>query len=298
MTQHESTLELLKLRFAGYTTQQMIRLFKFCPLFLSLTPSDKMTNLRQFTYTSKIRNPMAYLTRYSALSISAILNNLNQYGVKYISIYDAAYPRLLKEIYDPPFILFYKGNIELLQHPHYLGVVGSRQSTAYTAHALSFLFSNIHSPQLTIVSGLASGADSEAHQSALQNHLPTIGVLAFGHAHHYPKSNLHLRNEIEEKGLTISEYIPEDEPRKYKFPERNRLISGLSQGVLVTESKERSGAQITIDLALQQNRNVYVLPGSIFQELTKGNLKRAQEGATIVLEIDDILVDYNCGNSL
>ena len=98
--------------------------------------------------------------------------------------------------------------------------------------------------------------------------------------------------------MTLSEYIPEDEPRKFKFPERNRLISGLSQGVLVTESKERSGAQITIDLALQQNRNVYVLAWQYFSELTKGNLKRAQEGATIVLEIDDILADYNCGNSL
>ena len=122
--------------------------------------------------------------------------------------------------------------------------------------------------------------------------MPTIGVLAFGHHHHYPKETKAVRSIIERKGLTISEYIPSDPPKKYKFPERNRIISGLAQGVMITESRERSGAQITVDLALEQNRNVYVLPGSLFQSLTRGNLKRAQEGAKIVLCAQDIIEDY------
>ncbi|MDT3923330.1 DNA-processing protein DprA, partial [Staphylococcus aureus] len=145
---------------------------------------------------------------------------------------------------------------------------------------------------LTIVSGLAQGADAMAHQIALKYNLPTIAVLAFGHQTHYPKSTLALRNKIEEKGLVISEYPPHTPIAKYRFPERNRIISGLSKGVLITEAKEQSGSHITIDFALEQNRNVYVLPGSMFNPMTKGNLLRIQEGAKVVLNANDIFEDY------
>lgn len=157
---------------------------------------------------------------------------------------------------------------------------------------MQYLFPKFKQIPLTIISGLAKGADSIAHHFAIEYQLPTIAVLGFGHMMHYPRETQKLRNIIEEKGLVISEYPPLTSVRRYHFPQRNRLISGLSKGVLITEASVRSGSQITIDCALEQNRNIYVLPGSIFNPLTKGNLKRAQEGAMIVTSADDILCDY------
>ena len=161
-----------------------------------------------------------------------------------------------------------------------------------TVKAMQYLFPKFKQIPLTIISGLAKGADSIAHHFAIEYQLPTIAVLGFGHMMHYPRETQKLRNIIEVKGLVISEYPPFTSVRRYHFPQRNRLISGLSQGVLITEASVRSGSQITIDCALDQNRNIYVLPGSIFNPLTKGNLKRAQEGAMIVTSGDDILCDY------
>ena len=178
----------------------------------------------------------------------------------------------------------------IINIPNTLGVVGSRNATEYSAKAMQYLFPKFKQIPLTIISGLAKGADSIAHHFAIVS-VPTIAVLGFGHMMHYLETQK-LRNIIEVKGLVISEYPPFTSVRRYHFPQRNRLISGLSQGVLITEASVRSGSQITIDCALDQNRNIYVLPGSIFNPLTKGNLKRAQEGAMIVTSADDILCDY------
>lgn len=153
-------------------------------------------------------------------------------------------------------------------------------------------FPSFKDKNITIISGLAEGADSEAHIQALKNHLPTIAVLGFGHHYYYPRSSVSLRNRIEKEGLVISEYPPFSPIAKYKFPERNRIISGLSKGVLLTEANERSGSRITIDCALEQNRNVYVLPGKLFDSKTKGNLLLHQEGTTIVVSEEYILQDY------
>ncbi|CDR26684.1 DNA-processing protein DprA [Staphylococcus schweitzeri] len=283
---------LLRLYWAQFSTKQI---YQFLMAYPNVIKEDCGKKDRYLCEWVKREENVHLLRKYYAfikLDHNVIIKELQKLKVSYMTYMDTEYPVLLKEIYQFPLLLFYKGNIKLINNRFHLAVVGARDSTSYTLQALDFLLSHDRSKCLTIVSGLARGADSMAHQIALKYNLPTIAVLAFGHKTHYPKSTLTLRNKIEEKGLVISEYPPHTPIAKYRFPERNRIISGLSKGVLITEAKEQSGSHITIDFALEQNRNVYVLPGSMFNPMTKGNLLRIQEGAKVVLNANDILEDY------
>lgn len=280
---------LLKLIWAGYTTQHLHHLLSLYPDFFSYSNNDQIGTIKIW---DNLYHQGDCYNKFYDLNEKDILSFLNQYNINFITIFHGNYPKLLKEIYDYPFVLFYRGKINLLTSLNTLGVVGSRSATQYSAKAIQYLFPQFTHIPLTIISGLAKGADSMAHQFALKYHLPTIAILGYGHLHHYPKETQKLRNIIEEKGLVISEYPPFERIRRYYFPQHNRLISGLSKGVLITEAQVKSGSQITIDCALEQNRNVYVLPGSLFNPLTKGNLRRAQEGAMIVTKADDITCDY------
>lgn len=280
---------LLKLIWLGYTTQHIHHLLKLNPDFFEFSYTDQIDTIRNW---DRMFHNDDFIDKFNNLNEKDILSFLQNHKVSFTTPFNTNYPRLLKEIYDYPFVLFYQGDPLLLTFSNTLGVVGSRNATEYSAKAMQYLFPKFKQIPLTIISGLAKGADSIAHHFAIEYQLPTIAVLGFGHMMHYPRETQKLRNIIEEKGLVISEYPPFTSVRRYHFPQRNRLISGLSQGVLITEASVRSGSQITIDCALEQNRNIYVLPGSIFNPLTKGNLKRAQEGAMIVTSADDILCDY------
>ncbi|PTF02035.1 DNA-protecting protein DprA [Staphylococcus devriesei] len=281
---------LLKMIWAGYSTQQVHHLLKLNPELLTYSYRDQLDTLKTWEQLYSHKKLIDYV---SNLEVNKILTYLKSHNINYLTSFNSLYPSLLKEIYDYPLILFYRGNPRLFNTTYTLGVVGSRNATTYSADALRYLFSHFPiDPPLTIISGLAIGADSLAHYYALKYSLPTIAVLGYGHLKHYPKETWKLRNIIEEKGLVISEYPPFKNIARYHFPQRNRLISGLSRGVLITEARIKSGSQITIDCAIEQNRNVYVLPGSMFNLLTKGNLLRAQEGAMIVSEAEDILCDY------
>lgn len=280
---------LLKLIWLGYTTQHIHHLLKLNPDFFKFSYTDQIDTIRNW---DRMFHNDDFIDKFNNLNEKDILSFLQNHKVSFTTPFNTNYPRLLKEIYDYPFVLFYQGDPLLLTFSNTLGVVGSRNATEYSAKAMQYLFPKFKQIPLTIISGLAKGADSIAHHFAIEYQLPTIAVLGFGHMMHYPRETQKLRNIIEEKGLVISEYPPFTSVRRYHFPQRNRLISGLSQGVLITEASVRSGSQITIDCALDQNRNIYVLPGSIFNPLTKGNLKRAQEGAMIVTSADDILCDY------
>ncbi|WKU13316.1 DNA-processing protein DprA [Staphylococcus devriesei] len=281
---------LLKMIWAGYSTQQVHHLLKLNPELLTYSYRDQLDTLKTWEQLYSHKKLIDYV---SNLEVNKILTYLKSHNINYLTSFNSLYPSLLKEIYDYPLILFYRGNPRLFNTTYTLGVVGSRNATTYSADALRYLFSHFPiDPPLTIISGLAIGADSLAHYYALKYSLPTIAVLGYGHLKHYPKETWKLRNIIEEKGLVISEHPPFKNIARYHFPQRNRLISGLSRGVLITEARIKSGSQITIDCAIEQNRNVYVLPGSMFNPLTKGNLLRAQEGAMIVSEAEDILCDY------
>ncbi|MBH4883125.1 DNA-protecting protein DprA, partial [Staphylococcus aureus] len=281
-----------KLYWAHFSTKQIHQFLMAYPNVIKEGGRKKDSYLCEWVNREENVHLLRKYYAFIKLDHNDIIKELQKLKVSYITYMDTEYPVLLKEIYQFPLLLFYKGNINLINNMHHLAVVGARDSTSYTQQSLEFLLSNDKSKYLTIVSGLAQGADAMAHQIALKYNLPTIAVLAFGHQIHYPKSTLALRNKIEEKGLVISEYPPHTPIAKYRFPERNRIISGLSKGVLITEAKEQSGSHITIDFALEQNRNVYVLPGSMFNPMTKGNLLRIQEGAKVVLNANDIFEDY------
>lgn len=283
----------LKLYWANFTTTQIHQFIKDYPEVISESPPTQKEMIEDWTIRQTTSTLKKKFNLFKSLDTEVLLQEMSKKNLKFLTYFDKNYPQLLKEIYDFPYIIFYKGNKQLFNYPHTLAVIGSRKSSSYTTQALEYLFPSFKQLKMTIISGLAYGADSVAHQVALKNQLPTIGVLGFGHSYHYPKSTFKTRESVEREGLVISEYPPHSPISRYKFPERNRLISGLARGLLITEAEEISGSQITVDCALEQNRNVYVLPGSMFNPMTKSNLLRLQEGAQVVLDESSILSDYN-----
>lgn len=205
---------------------------------------------------------------------------------------DKDYPRFLAEIFDPPFILYWKGDLSVANHPA-LAVVGCRESTAYGREQARRFSEELARTGVVIVSGLARGIDTSAHEGALQNPKgKTIAVLGSGISVIYPSENKELAQRIVENGLLLSEFIPASHPEPGHFPQRNRIISGLSRGVLVVEARKKSGALITADFAMEQGREVYAIPGMITNPCSEGTHHLIQQGAKLVTKSEDILEDY------
>lgn len=207
-----------------------------------------------------------------------------------ITINDAAYPPLLKEIADPPLVLFVQGQVSSLLKPQ-LAIVGSRNPTP-TGREAAFEFAySLSEAGLVITSGLALGIDAASHWGVLKALGETIAVFGTGLKQVYPASHAELANNIKEKGALVSEFLPNSKPEAYHFPRRNRIISGLSLGVLVVEAALKSGSLITARLAADQGREVFAIPGSIHNPLTRGCHKLIHEGAKLVEKAEDILVE-------
>ena len=200
-----------------------------------------------------------------------------------ISFFDEAYPEKLRQIYRPPMVLFTRGDISLLQK-EIITIVGSRYPTKYSQDVINRLVPNIVQSGQVVASGLAKGVDALAHKAALFNQGKTIAVIGNGLNFSYPMQNFALQEEIVQKGLLISEYLPDTPPRPYRFPERNRILAGLSQSVIVTEAKEKSGSLITANLALQENRDIYAVPGPITNALSAGPNQLIEAGATPIVD--------------
>ena len=212
----------------------------------------------------------------------------------YFTIEDDIYPQCLKEISNPPLKLYYKGNLDLLKDERLIAVVGTRNPSSYGKLCCEYMVKKMTSANITIVSGFAKGIDSIAHKTSLLTGGKTIAVIASGLDIIYPASNLSLYREIEEKGLILSEYEAGVKPFKLNFPQRNRIIAGLSKGIIVVESKDRGGSLITADLALEFNRDVYAVPGDVFSEYSKGcnNLIRDSKAKSLS-NINELLDDYS-----
>ena len=212
----------------------------------------------------------------------------------YFIIEDDIYPQCLKEISNPPLKLYYKGNLDLLKDERLIAVVGTRNPSSYGKLCCEYMVKKMTSANITIVSGFAKGIDSIAHKTSLLTGGKTIAVIASGLDIVYPASNLSLYREIEEKGLILSEYEAGVKPFKFNFPQRNRIIAGLSKGIIVVESKDRGGSLITADLALEFNRDVYAVPGDVFSEYSKGcnNLIRDSKAKSLS-NINELLDDYS-----
>ena len=212
----------------------------------------------------------------------------------FITIKDDVYPECLKEISNPPLKLYYKGNLDLLKEERLIAVVGTRNPSSYGKLCCEYMVKKMTSANITVVSGFAKGIDSIAHKTSLLTDGKTIAVIASGLDIVYPASNLSLYREIEEKGLILSEYEAGVKPFKSNFPQRNRIIAGLSKGTIVVESKNRGGSLITADLALEFNRDVYAVPGDVFSEYSKGcnNLIRDSRAKSLS-NINELLEDYS-----
>ena len=225
------------------------------------------------------------------------LEKLAKEKLSVITILDENYPRLLKEIYDPPALLYIKGQI-IPEDEKALAIVGTRNASAYGQQAAVYLTGQLAQTELTIVSGLARGIDTLAHLAALQNNGRTIAVIGSGldMASIYPPSNRKLAEQIAHQGAVVSEYPLGSPALKHHFPARNRIISGLSLGTLVIEAPEKSGALLTARHALEQNREVFAVPGSIFSLTSNGPNNLIKLGAKLVTSVQDILEELNLKN--
>jgi DNA processing protein len=226
------------------------------------------------------------------LSLEAEMEKLDRYGVKVLTWHDPGYPPRLKEIYDYPPILYVRGHL-LPEDEWCLAVVGTRRATVYGRQVTEEIVADLARNKITIVSGLAKGIDSIAHHTALEVGGRTIAVFGCGLDIVYPAENANLARRIIQQGALISEYPLGTRPRADNFPRRNRIMSGLSLGVLITEASETSGAMITAHLALEQNRDVFAVPGSILSPASSGTNHLIQEGAKLVRDYNDILEELN-----
>lgn len=209
-------------------------------------------------------------------------------AIHFLMYEDDLYPKRLKEIYLPPIVLFYKGRLELFNRLS-IGIVGARNHTPYSKEALEYLLPDILERKVSIISGLARGVDSLAHQLTLDLHGETIAVIGNGINICYPKENQSLYDAIGKKGLILSEYPLDSPPLKFHFPYRNRIIAGLSHGLCVIEAKLHSGSLITANVALSENRQVFALPGNITSEYSKGTNELITAGAFPIRNANDIL---------
>ena len=226
------------------------------------------------------------------ISLDREMEKLVGRGVMVLTWDDPAYPSRLLHIYNPPPVLYVKGDI-LDEDQWAVAVVGTRGATVYGKEAARQIAGDLARNRITIVSGLARGIDSEAHRAALDAGGRTIAVLGSGVDVVYPAESRRLAQAIVERGALVSEYALGTRPEASNFPPRNRIISGLSLGVVIVEAGERSGALITADFALEQGREVFAVPGNIFRKKSTGTNKLIQQGAKPVLSVEDILEELN-----
>ena len=212
--------------------------------------------------------------------------------IQEINFNDDEYPAKLRNISNPPQKLYAIGNIKLLKKQS-LAIIGTRQITDYGIKNCEYFAREIVKKDIPIVSGMAIGTDSVAHRTALEYGGETIAVLGSGFKHIFPKENINLfENIINKNGLVITEYNPNIEPESQRFLERNRIVSGLSEGVLIIEAAFRSGTSVTARIAYQQNKIVMALPGRLDDSYGVGVNKLIQNGAKLVTDIDDVIYNF------
>lgn len=242
----------------------------------SLSTNDKFIEKLKYSYNNE--------------KLLYIREKMYRNNIKLVTVSDIIYPNNMKTIDDRPYGVFYKGNIHTLNQNIGLSIVGSRKCTRYGIDVTSMIVEQLSSYNINIISGLAKGIDGIAHSCAVKNGMYTVGILGCGIDVIYPKENKILYEDILDKnGCILSEFPLETKPLSRNFPMRNRIISGISDVVLIIEGGEKSGTLITANTALEQGRDVIVVPGSIFSSESKGTNKLIRDGAIVYTDIDDLL---------
>lgn len=271
--------------------RQLLSLHYVYPLHLNrlkllLQSIGSLSNLNQQTPSDlakilqiSIKKSSLILQNYFRILKSDLIEAYTSEGIHAIAFEDDYYPKKLLELVDPPTVLYAKGDISLLKKPKKIAVIGSRKATNYSNIALEYIIPPLVENQFVIVSGLARGADSFAHHSTMKFGGKTIGVLGHGLFHIYPKENRVLAEQMTKNHLLITEFPPYVGVRKWHFPMRNRIISGISDALVVTEASLKSGTLITTEHALEHGKDIFVVPGPIHSEQSTGTNKLLKEGA-------------------
>ncbi|MFF2457463.1 DNA-processing protein DprA [Peribacillus simplex] len=288
MNKKQKLIHLHHCRGAGWKSIQTI--MSKDPSLSSLFTTDYVEWAKMLPIPSNKLN--LFLKDLHSLNTIDKLKNYEDSQIHCLTIFDDEYPFLLKQIFDPPWVLYYKGDKKLLTRKNTLGVVGTRKPTSYGLEALKSILLPLVKKKFVIISGVAAGIDAESHKITLREGGDTIGVLGGGLMQIYPKSNVTLAEEIVNKGLLISETPPEVKAEPWMFPLRNRIISGLSQGVFVVEAKERSGSLITAQAALEHGREVFALPGNVTSLESLGTNQLISDGAKLVLSSRQIEEEF------
>ncbi|MGT2743852.1 DNA-processing protein DprA [Streptococcus phocae subsp. phocae] len=277
-----NNFELYKLKRAGLTNLNILNIIDY------QKSNQKSLSLRDMAVVSGCRKPAQFIENYKQLNLKTLREQFRKYPT--VSILETSYPLALKTIYNPPVLLFYQGDLSLLEKTK-LAVIGSRKSSDIGTQSVTKIIKELNN-HYVIVSGLARGIDTSAHLSCLRNGGQTIAIIGTGLDRYYPKENQKIQDYLGKNHLVITEYGPGEEALAYHFPERNRIIAGLSRGVVVVEAKKRSGSLITCQLAMEEGRDVFAIPGNIIDGKSEGCLQLIQEGANCITSGHEILLEY------
>ncbi len=277
-----NNFELFKLKQAGLTNLQILNILDY------QKEVGKSLSLRDMAVVSQTSKAGHFMESYKHLDLKELRQQFNRFPS--FSILDKEYPSDLANIYNPPVLLFYQGDLTLLDAPK-LSMVGSRNCSTTGTKSLQKIIKELDN-QFVIVSGLARGIDTAAHIACLKNGGKTIAVVGTGLDVFYPKENRDLQEYLAKHHLVLSEYEAGQQPLKFHFPERNRIIAGLSRGTVVAEAKQRSGSLITCERAMEEGRDVFAIPGNILDGRSDGCHHLIQEGAKCILSGQDILAEY------
>lgn len=292
----ENTKYLIALsHFLKFGPVKIKRLRKYFPDFKTVF-SASVNELMKAGIDEKLA--LEFISKRHLVPIDKILEQLQHENIGVMSINHKQYPKLLAEIYDPPEIIYYRGNLDSLTNFN-IAVVGSRKYTDYGAQITEAIVKDLVHQGITIVSGLALGIDAVAHHATIREGGHTIAVLGTGINNRaiYPTTNKNLADKIiSSGGLVFSEFPLNTPPLKHHFPQRNRIVAGLSLGTLVVEAAERSGALITSKYALDQNREVFAIPGNIYSPVSVGPNNLIKQGAKAVTSANDIVETLNIEN--
>ncbi len=237
---------------------------------------------------------------WDKIQLEVLYRNILNKGVETVVFNEDTYPNNLKNITDAPAIIFYRGNIKKLDEKVSVGIVGSRNCSIYGENVTGIIGEELSKNNVNIISGMARGIDSYAHKACLRQNGYTCAVLGSGIDVVYPKENKKIYDIISENGCVLSEFFPGTKPLSRNFPARNRIISGLSDLLIVIEAGEKSGSLITAGLALEQGKDIVAVPGTIFSSESKGTNKLIRDGAYIFTDFKDLFeilnMEYLCGN--
>ena len=237
-----------------------------------------------------IKKAETFLKIRDNLNIEKTFEDISKRGINFITFDDERYPKMLREIHNPPMVLYYKGDLFSCNLNRTVAFVGSRKASTNGKDSVKRIINDFKNTDICIVSGLAEGIDAASHRAAIDNNLKTIGVIASGFDFKYPSSNKDLYEKLEHGcGAVVTEYYPTFEPIKFRFPQRNRIVTGLSYGTVVGEAALKSGALISANLTLEQGRELMCIPGSINNKNTEGVYKLLKNGATMVTSGEDVL---------